>query len=259
MSIVRRRLWFVFVLVGWIVPAALLCAGEITSQEKAEGFVSLFDGTSLKGWTGATDGYEARDGAIVCNQKKGGNLFTEQEFSDFVLRLDVKIPPGGNNGIAIRSPNQTGSVAYAGMEIQVLDDPHPMYKTIKPYQFHGSVYGIVPAKPGSLKPAGEWNEEEITVKGRRIKIVVNGKTVVDADLDQASKNGTVDGKDHPGLKRASGHIGFLGHGSAVEFRNLRIKDLKAHPESSATSSGRNYYRPTLLSSLRYRVRRLIGY
>lgn len=197
-----------------------------TFGAEEEGFVSLFDGKTLDGWVGATDGYVVRDGAIVCDQKNGGNLFTSQEFSDFVLRLDVQIPKGGNNGIAVRAPNQKGTVAYDGTEIQVLDDDDEQYKTIKPWQFHGSVYGIVAAKTGARKADGEWNEEEITLKGRHIKVVVNGQTVVDADLDEASKDGTLDGKEHPGLTRASGHIGFLGHGHPVAFRNIRIKELK---------------------------------
>jgi hypothetical protein len=203
-----------------------VCALIRTAAADDDGFVPLFDGKSLAGWIGATDGYVVKDGAIVCDQKKGGNLFTEKEYSDFVLRLEVLIPKGSNNGIAVRAPNATGTVAYLGTEIQVLDDDDEQYAAIKPYQFHGSVYGVVAAKTGARKPDGEWNDQEITLQGRRIKVVVNGQTVVDADLDEASKGGTVDGKEHPGLQRASGHIGFLGHGHPVAFRNIRIKELK---------------------------------
>lgn len=198
------------------------------AAEKSEsGFTSLFDGKTLAGWIGATDGYFVRDGAIVCNPKIGGNLFTEKEFANFVLRFDVKIPAAGNSGIAVRSPNEKGSLVLKGTEIQILDDYADIHKNIKPYQFHGSVYGVVGAKQGAVKPIGEWNEHEITFDGPKVKVVVNGKTVVDADLDAATKNGTLDGKEHPGLKRASGHLGFLGHGTAVEFRNLRVKELPA--------------------------------
>jgi hypothetical protein len=207
-----------------LVIALSFVARPVAADEN--GFVPLFDGKSLAGWIGATDGYLVQDGAIVCDQKKGGNLFTEKEYADFVLRLEVQIPKGANNGVAVRAPNATGTVAYAGTEIQVLDDDDEQYATIKPYQFHGSVYGIVAAKTGARKPDGEWNDQEITLDGRRIKVVVNGQTVVDADLDEVSKDGTVDGKEHPGLKRAAGHIGFLGHGHPVAFRNIRIKELK---------------------------------
>jgi len=204
-------------------PAA---ADELSAAEKAAGFVSLFDGKSLAGWIGGTDAYAVRDGAIVCVQAKGGNLFTAGEYSDFVLRFDVKVPPDANNGIAIRSPAQQGNLHLLGIELQILDDESPKHKgIIKAYQHHGSIYGVVPAKPGALKPAGEWNEQEVTVIGDRFKVVLNGQTIVDADVAEASKNGTLDGQEHPGLKRKRGHLGFLGHGSPVEFRNIRIKPL----------------------------------
>lgn len=197
------------------------------ANEPEAGFTSLFNGRNLDGWVGDVEGYAVRDGAIVCLQAKGGNLFAAKEYANFILRFEVKIPPGGNNGIAIRSPQEKGNVAYSGTEIQVLDDPHPMYANIKPYQHHGSVYGVVAATPGALKPAGEWNTQQIAVEGRRVKVTLNGRTIVDADLDEATRNGTLDEKPHPGLSRTSGYLGFLGHGSPVEFRNVRIKELPA--------------------------------
>ncbi|MCX7015832.1 MAG: DUF1080 domain-containing protein, partial [Candidatus Sumerlaeota bacterium] len=208
-----------------------LYAGTTFAEE--EGFASLFNGKDLTGWAGDTKGYVVQDGTIVC--EKGGNLFTEKEYGDFILRLEFKLPPAGNNGVGIRAPLGKNA-AYAGMEIQVLDDPDPKYKDIKPWQHCGSVYGVVPAEPGHLKPTGEWNSYEITAKGRRIKVVLNGATVVDADLDQASANGTIDGKEHPGLKLASGHIGFLGHGSPVAVRDIRIKDLGTTPAAVVESA-----------------------
>jgi len=128
-------------------------------------------------------------------------------------------------GIGLRAP-LSGDAAYVGMECQVLDDSGSQYQKLHPYQYHGSIYGVVPAKRGHLKPVGQWNQEEITCQGRRVKVVLNGATIVDADLDQAApEGGTMDGKQHPGLQRTTGHIGLLGHDSVVEFRNLRIKRL----------------------------------
>lgn len=210
----------------FVLPALVAISIYASPVAAEEGFTPIFDGKTLAGWTGSTDGYEVKDGAIACKAKGGGNLFTEKDYSDFVLRLEIKIPAGGNNGIGLRSPNEKGDMAYKAMEIQVLDDTSEKYAKIQAYQHHGSVYGVIPAKVGSLKPAGEWNEEEITLQGRRIKIVVNGQTIIDADLDEASKDGTMDKKAHPGLKNVTGRIGFLGHGSPVEFRNIRIKELK---------------------------------
>ncbi len=186
------------------------------------GFVPLFNGTDLTGWTGDINGYVVEDGTIIC--KPGGNLYTEKEYGDFVFRFEFKLTPGANNGIGIRC-KLGANAAYDGMEIQVLDDRDPQYKDIKPYQAHGSIYGIVPAKRDHLKPVGEWNVQEITAHGSRIKVVLNGETIVDADINEATASGTMDGNDHPGLKNEKGRIAFMGHGSVVEFRNLRVKEL----------------------------------
>ncbi len=199
---------------------------ELDPAEAADGFAPLFNGRDLAGWAGDTAGYAAESGKIVIHPELGsGNLYTDREYADFVLRFEFKLTPAANNGLGVRAPLE-GDAAYAGMELQILEDGSPVYWGLKPYQYHGSVYGVVPARRGVLRPVGEWNTEEVTVKGRRVTVAVNGATVVDADLDAASASGTVDGRDHPGLKREAGHIGFLGHGSIVEFRRLRIKELK---------------------------------
>ncbi|MCA9101345.1 MAG: DUF1080 domain-containing protein [Planctomycetales bacterium] len=196
----------------------------VTADDGEEGFVSLFDGKSLDGWVGSVDGYEVVDGAITCIPDKGGNLFTADEYGDFVLRFEFRLPPGGNNGIGLRAPLE-GNAAYVGMESQVLDETHEKYADLKPWQFHGSIYGVVPAKSGHLKPTGQWNEEEIVCDGTKVKVTLNGSEIVDADLADYIGKPTVDGNDHPGIERTSGHIGFLGHGDRVEFRKLRVKTL----------------------------------
>jgi hypothetical protein len=188
-------------------------------------FVSLFDGKTLDGWQGAKDGYEIVDGAIMCKPKGGGNLYTEKEYADFHLKFEFKLTPGANNGIGLRTPLQ-GDPAFVGMEIQVLDDSSDKYNgKLAEYQYHGSVYGVVAAKRGHLKPVGEWNSEEIILKGKHIQVILNGETIVDADLEKASTPKTIDGREHPGLKRDSGYIAFCGHGAEVWFRNLYIKEL----------------------------------
>ena len=192
----------------------------------AEGFIPIFNGKDLTGWTGNIKGYFVKDGKIILDPRRGGggNIYTTGQYSDFVLRFEFRLTPGANNGLAIRAP-LTGNPAYVGMEIQILDNTSPKYKNLKPYQYHGSIYGVVPAKRGYLKPIGEWNYEEVIAKGPHIIVKLNGTTIVDADIDKASAAGTMDGRSHPGLKRATGHIGFCGHGDYVEFRNLRIKSL----------------------------------
>ncbi|OKL42052.1 family 16 glycoside hydrolase [Pontibacter flavimaris] len=200
---------------------------ELSAAEKKEGFKVLFDGTNMYNWQGNTTDYVIEDGVMVVHKPKfgsGGNLFTKEEYGDFVFRFEFKLTPGANNGLGVRAPLE-GDAAYEGMELQILDNDADIYKDLEEYQYHGSVYGVLTAKRGALKPVGEWNYQEVILKGPKVKIILNGTTILDGDLAQASKNGTLDGKDHPGLKRAKGHIGFLGHGSTVWFRNIRIKDL----------------------------------
>ena len=213
-----------------IVAAVLLVIGSayagdaktagLSPKEAKEGFVSLFDGKTLKGWQGDVKGYVVENGTIVC---KGDNLYTAKQYANFVFRFEFKLPPAGNNGVGIRTPLK-GDAAYAGMEIQILDDGHPSYKgVLQPYQMHGSIYGVVPAKRGALKPVGQWNLEEIVANGSHIKVTVNGHVIVDADISRIDK--TVDHQRHPGLHNPKGHVGWLGHGDPVAFRNIRIKTL----------------------------------
>jgi hypothetical protein len=205
---------------------ALMTAATILASSPAsageEGFVPVFNEKDLTGWVGDRQGYAVENGELVC--KPGGNLYTEKEYGDFVLRFEFQLSPGGNNGLAVRAP--IGGGAYNGMELQILDNEADEYKDLQPYQYHGSIYGIAPAKRGFLKPAGEWNEQEVTANGRRITVVLNGETIVDANLDEATKDGPMDGKEHEGLDREKGHLGFLGHGTVVKFRNIRVRELK---------------------------------
>lgn len=200
---------------------------KLSEQEKKEGFRVLFDGTNMHQWTGNTKDYVAENGNIVLypSQSFGGNLYTKDQFDNFIFRFEFMLTPGANNGLGIRTPME-GDAAYQGMELQILDNDAPVYKDLQVYQYHGSVYGVIPAKRGFLKPNGEWNYEEVIADGDHIKVILNGTTILDGNIREASKNGTMDHKEHPGLLNKTGHIGFLGHGSEVKFRNIRIKELK---------------------------------
>ena len=201
---------------------------QLSEKEKSEGFTPMFNGIDMTGWTGNLKAYIPQDGTIVCDPSQGGNgnLYTEKEYSNFIMRFEFLLTPAANNGIGIRAP-LSGDAAYGGMEIQVLDNEAEVYSNLKPYQYHGSVYGVIPAKRGYLKPVGEWNIQEIIADGNHIKVTLNGKVILDGDIAEASKNftQTMDGLKHTGLSNKSGHIGFLGHGSWVAFRNLRIKEI----------------------------------
>jgi hypothetical protein len=215
-----------------LLPAVTSCIFSISllAASVEEGFTPLFNGENLDGWRlvgGQGPGYVVKDGILVCPAEGGGNLFTEKEFRDFAFRFEFKLSPGGNNGVGIRSPYD-GDPAYVGMEIQVLDDYDAQYATLQPWQYHGSIYGVAPARRGVLKKAGEWNSEEIFCQGRHIKVTLNGQVIVDANLNEVSDPGIL--KAHAGMLRPVGHIGFLGHGTLVEFRNLRIRELPSPPE-----------------------------
>jgi len=199
----------------------------LSAEEKKEGFKVLFDGTNMHEWIGNTVDYTMQDGTISLDpsQSFGGNLYTKDEYGNFIFRFEFQLTPGANNGLGIRTPKD-GDSAYTGMELQILDNDSPIYADLEEYQFHGSVYGVIPAKRGFLKPVGEWNYQEVIANGDNIKITLNGEVILDGNLREASKNGTLDKKEHPGLSNKKGHIAFLGHGSPVKFRNIRIKELK---------------------------------
>ena len=209
-----------------ILLFALAAVSLFAAEEP--GFHSLFDGKTLNGWKlvgGHGPGYVVEGGKIVCPKEGGGNLFTEKEYGNFVFRFEFLLTPAANNGIGIRAPYE-GDAAYQGMEIQILDDGDGVYKgVIRPEQYHGSVYDVIPARTGFRRPVGEWNEEEITANGRRIVVKLNGVIILDADLDMVREPKVL--AKHPGLARKNGHIGFLGHGSHVEFRNISVKELPA--------------------------------
>jgi HEAT repeat protein len=200
---------------------------QLSDTEVKEGFKILFDGTNMYEWTGNLVDYKMEDGCISlsADTKFGGNLYTKEEYANFIYRFEFQLTPAANNGVGIRTPLE-GDAAYVGMEIQILDSEHPVYKNLQEYQYHGSIYGIIPAKRGYLKPMGEWNTQEIIADGSHIKVTLNGTVILDGDLKEATKDGTMDKKEHPGLFNKSGHIGFLGHGSPVKFRHIRIKELK---------------------------------
>jgi hypothetical protein len=187
-------------------------------------FKPIFNGKDLSGWMGATDSYTAADGELRCKSGRGKVLHTKDNYDNYVVQLEFKLPPGGNNGLAIRTPDVVGDAAYEGMEIQVLDDTAKQYKDLHEYQFCGSLYGLAPARRGYLRPVGEWNFEEVTVDGEHIVVNLNGYEILNVDVAKVRAK-PIDGKEHPGAARTSGHFGFCGHQDPVAFRNIRIKRL----------------------------------
>lgn len=206
-------------------------ANRRLSNHQGQAFHALFNGKDLTGWTGSVDNYEVVNGAIRCKEGHGGLLLTEEQYSNFIARVEFKLPPGGNNGLAIRSSGE-GDVAYMGMcELQVLDSGHEKFAgKLDDRQYHGSAYGMVAAHQGYLRPTGEWNFQEVTVDGSTIKVELNGNVILDTDLSKVAE--FLAEKAHPGKNRTSGFFGFAGHNDPVEFRNVSIKSLPATPDSA---------------------------
>lgn len=197
----------------------------LMAADVGTGFESVFEGEDLTGWSGAAENYEVVDGAIQCKKGKGGTLYTDAEYGDFIASLHFKLPPGGNNGLAIRYPGK-GNPAYDGMtELQVLDSYHEKYqrpgKEIKAGQYHGSAYTQVAAHSGYLRKAGEWNYQKVTVKGSTINVELNGAVILDTDLSKVDS----DPKRFKGKNLKKGHFGFAGHNDPVAFRDIWIKKL----------------------------------
>jgi len=198
---------------------------EILASKGGNDFKSAFNGKNFEGWAGPTNNYSVDHGSIQCLKGKGGTIYVNDELSDFSARMEFKLPPGGNNGLAIRYPG-SGDTAYVGMcELQVLDDSAKKYAKLHPAQYHGSAYGMAPAARGYQRPVGEWNFQEVTVDGSRIKVELNGTLILNADLANVEKPMYDIGK-FKGRLRKSGYFGFAGHGDAVSFRNISIRNIK---------------------------------
>jgi hypothetical protein len=206
--------------------------------EATADWTGLFNGQDLSGWIGDTEGYVAEDGKLVC-RKGAGNLMTEKQYGDFAFQFEFKLEESGNNGIGIRVPSG-GPAARDGMEIQILDHNGSRYhgladmgggqtrqlSWLKPWQYHGSIYGIYPARTGYLRPPGQWNSETIIAIEDHILVILNGAVIVDAFLDEITP---VDGHAHPAMKNSEGHLALLGHNDRVEFRNLQVADYSPSP------------------------------
>ncbi len=201
-------------------------SNRLLAARAAGGFVELINGKDLSGWKGAVDSYEVKDGSVVCKPGKGGDLLTEEEYENFILRCEFKLPPAGNNGIALRTP-LGGHSSSDGLELQIIDSDGYNAKhkdaPLLPYQYHGSLYHCVGAKHGYLRPVGEWNFQEVEVRGQKIKVTLNGTKILDVDIDTFDRSQI----EHPpkGLDNSKGHIGFAGHSDPVAYRSFKVKKL----------------------------------
>ncbi len=229
MSVVKHLL--LVLLVGAVATAAPPAAMDLSDEEeeRAAGFVSLFDGKSFDQWLHPTSRWSIEDGRMIFSgerkssgiEREDHKLMSVKECADFIFRFEFRIERNANSGVAIRAPLK-GDAAFVAMEIQIIDNLN--WKGLKTWQKHGSIYGVVPAKTGYLKQPGQWNSEEILCQGSRVRVTLNGSVIVDVDINSLDTE-TLDGEEHPGLNRTKGHIGLLPHTKSSEYRNLRIKEL----------------------------------
>lgn len=226
----------------------LITAGSL-AQSPGRGFVPLFNGKDLTGWkaTAKAEVWGAEHGVLYCSGKGGGWLMTEGQFDNFELRLEYKLPRGGNSGVAIRAPFQ-GDPAYSGMELQLIDDDNYPQK-LQSWQHTGSIYNVVPARTTANKPIGEWNRMRVVANGKHMFVELNGTVLVNANLDDYVAE---HGKKHPGISRTTGHVGFQSYNYRVEFRNIYLRPLETTVAEEEGGHGR---RAGLLGRLRSRFGR----
>lgn len=218
-----RRYWQPLVSAFFVSVIAATCA---LGAEPDDGFVPLFNGRNLDGWVikGKAEGWQVKDGVLRSEGAKGGDwIRTEKEYGDFILKLDWKVSKGGNSGVFIRVPDQ-GAPWQTGYEVQISNDPRDDKHCT------GALYGYVPVKPRPDESADTWHTFEIHAVGTRIKVIVDGVTVIDVDQSNLTKPDEA-GYTDPKTKALRGHIGLQDShspaGNYIEYRNIRIKELKA--------------------------------
>lgn len=187
----------------------------LSEAERAEGFISLFDGKSLDGWwlrSPDVQSFEVKDGNIEWVRKGSDAMFTRDRYDNFILRFEWKIEKGGNNGVWLRAPRAVRS-SKIGFEFQIMGDSDIAEPTA---DSTGSVYRVIPAKALAARPEGEWNEVEIMLNGPHYQATLNGVQIQDVNFDE-----------HPELawRLRKGFICISDHGSPAWFRNIRVKKL----------------------------------
>jgi hypothetical protein len=201
----------------------------LTGPEKAEGWISLFDGKTLNGWgtTGDWKGWKVDDGAILCTVQGGQYLYTREQFGNFILALDFKTDPKTNSGIFLRWGELSDPV-QTGIEIQILDT---YGKTPAGKHDCGAIYDLVAPTRNACKPAGEWNHTVITCNRNIISVELNGEKVAEMDVDRWTTPGMNPDGTKNKFKNAirdfprRGHIGLQDHGGRIWFRNIKLKRL----------------------------------
>jgi len=202
----------------FVQPAA---AEKKDSKKSEQGFTKLYNGKDLSGWTTTGNWLPQEDGVLAIKPRKGEKgwqrygayLWTEKQYGDFVLKLEFKIPPRGNSGVFVRVADRDNPVK-TGLEVQILDSYGKKGKL--GHHDNGGIIRTAGPEKNASKPAGEWNQLTITMKGSHIQVELNGQQIHDLNLEKTASKDT----------KARGYIGLQDHGLPLEFRNIRIKELK---------------------------------
>lgn len=231
--------FFRYLVLALSVSSAVIAApNQLSDQEKAGGFTLIFDGKSLEGWKAfrgdaPKEGWHVVDGAITLLKAGAGDLVSKEEFGDFDLRLEFRIAPQGNSGIMFRVSEDPKFRAThsTGPEYQILD-PQAFEKfdhELQAGNVGGSLYGIIPTKPGFSKPAEQWNNGRILLKENRLQMWINGHQTVDvvlgSDEFKALIAGTKFAKWEGFAAMPKGRFALQDHGQEVSFRTIRVKRL----------------------------------
>ena len=200
-----------------------------------DGFACLFNGKDLSGWiTGPDNAWVVDDGIIALKREFDGRehnldyLWTEEKYGNFILELEFKVPEKANSGIFLRTPDLKNPV-YTGIEVQVSNSYGREQLTSR--STAGAIYDCLAPTANAVKKPGQWNRYRITCRDNLIQVELNGKRVLDMDLDlwtELKKNpdGTENKFPKPLKEFArTGHIGFQDHGRPIWYRNIQVKRL----------------------------------
>lgn len=213
-----------------VVIIGLMCAGGCSAQHGfpssgADGFAAIFDGRTLTGWEvmgGNKQAFYVEDGVMACNGQGGDWIRYTEELDDFELHLEYKVPPDGNSGIFVRSATE-GIPWLTGWEVQVLDS-HGLGINRPNMHSAGAIYDVLTPMLNAARPADEWNEVRLRVKGTEVAVWMNGYKIIDNDF--ATLTEPIGKFSTPYSEMPTkGYLGFQDHGTAVWYRNIRLKKL----------------------------------
>jgi hypothetical protein len=226
-----------FLILFGIVPtfAQTLKLNQLTDQEKKAGWKLLFDGSSFKGWKSLDTeqppqkGWQVKNGVLtVLGHQGGGDIITDQAYTNFELTLEVKLTEGANSGLKyfIQPP------CSVGFEYQILDnDKHPDAKFgINGNRKFASLYDLLPAIGAQPKAIGQWNQVHLIVNGNHIEHWLNAKKVLAFDRsskpfwDAYKTSKFLEFKDFGTYQQ--GHILLQEHGNTVSYRNIKLRVLQ---------------------------------